>query len=142
MHAQPKPNHTSGKYLFLQRSLLLPSLLLLKLGLLSRQVRKFFQFRFIESIDEFVDSFLDKDFFDLFLAVETDLAGRHGGLFVEVAPGSIDYCNVVFFVACASKLERWERRGPSMELALVSWAQSVRISGGMESHVMPSGRRR
>ena len=61
---------------------------------------------------------------------------------MEVAPGSIDYCDIVFFVACAYKLESWEGKRPSMELALVSWAQSVRISGGIESHVMPSGRRR
>ena len=32
--------------------------------------------------------------------VETDLTGSHGGCFVEVGPGCVDYCNVIFFVAC------------------------------------------
>ena len=38
------------------------------------------------------------DSFDLLLMVETYLAGRHGGLFMEVTPGRIDHCDVVLFV--------------------------------------------
>lgn len=87
-------------YLLLQGSLLLPSFLLFEFRFLSRKIRKLFNFGFIESIDNFIDSLLNKDFFDLFLAVESDLTGRHGGLFVEITPGSINYCDVVFLIAC------------------------------------------
>ena len=41
------------------------------------------------------------DFSDLFLTMEADLAGCHGGLFVEITPGCVDDCDVVFFVAYA-----------------------------------------
>ena len=32
--------------------------------------------------------------------VETNLTGSHGGCFVEIGPGSVDYCDIIFFVAC------------------------------------------
>ena len=38
------------------------------------------------------------DFSDLFLTMEADLAGCHGGLFVEITPGCVDDRDVVFFV--------------------------------------------
>ena len=31
--------------------------------------------------------------------VKANLTGGHGGCFVEVGPGGVDYCDVIFFVA-------------------------------------------
>lgn len=35
----------------------------------------------------------------MLLTMEADLAGRHGGLFVEIAPWCVDDCDVIFLVA-------------------------------------------
>ena len=42
------------------------------------------------------------DLFDLFWPVKSNLAGGHGSLFVEIAPWSINYCDIVFLVAYTS----------------------------------------
>jgi hypothetical protein len=39
------------------------------------------------------------------------LAGRHGCLFVEITPGSVDYCDVVFLVAYIHTSVRFGREG-------------------------------
>lgn len=37
---------------------------------------------------------------DLFVVVEAYLACSHTGVFVEIRPGCVDYCDVFFFIAC------------------------------------------
>lgn len=39
--------------------------------------------------------------------VETNLTGCHGGCFVEIGPGGVDYCDVIFFVACMDCSLAW-----------------------------------
>ena len=80
--------------------------------------------------------------------MEGYLASRHGGVFAEVGPGSVDYGDVVFLVACIRsewvvvnderrKSGDGKERLPSIEFALVSCAQSSSRFCGIDVHVSP-----
>ena len=59
---------------------------------------------------------------------------------MKIGPWRIDHGDVILLIARHKYTK--EIILPSMELAFVSCAQSVRISAGILSHVIPSGNRR
>lgn len=91
--------------LLLNHALLSGGMLLLAAGLqnlfsLHGEVWEFLNLGLVEAVDDGVHAGLDEDFLDFLLVFETDLAGGHAAILLEVGPWGVDDGDVVSLVTC------------------------------------------
>ena len=87
---------------------------------------------------------------DLLLIMEPNLSGCHTDILVQVRPGCVNDCYIVFLVAYHSPLSLTAPKAemveggdtPSIEFAFVNCAQSSNNAVGSLFHSWPSLRRR